>query len=126
MGEKGGFGYEEVAGIVKEGTGLTHAGGSQFFNPRALEKKDSAWVNLIGGYWMSMTTYLHKSSGATILFFDSHWKHHYGMEQAEKIAHAVYQERQKHGNPPTILVGDTNQFCHGHDKEAIRYLKGEF
>jgi endonuclease/exonuclease/phosphatase family metal-dependent hydrolase len=47
------------------------------------------------------------------------------MDQAQRIATKIHEQREKYGSPPTLLVGDTNQFCIGHDKEAIRYLKGE-
>merc|ERR1712139_182102 len=89
-------------------------GGSQFFNASVVEKDETESVPLISGYWMSMTKYRHKASGSHFLFFNSHWKHGYGMEQAEKIAEAIHEIRTRHGSPPTILVGDTNQFCIAH------------
>jgi len=123
--EKGGYGYEEVSETVTGATALEHVGGSQFYNADELEKHESSWVNLVKGYWMSMTRFTHKKSGVDFLFFDSHWKHGYGMEQAEIIANAISEERKKYGNPPTVLVGDTNQFCKAYDTSAIKYLKGE-
>jgi len=123
--EKGGYGYEEVSDIVTGATALEHVGGSQFYNADELEKHESSWVNLVKGYWMSMTRFTHKKSGVDFLFFDSHWKHGYGMEQAEIIANAISEKRKKYGNPPTVLVGDTNQFCKAYDTSAIKYLKGE-
>jgi len=106
-------------------TGVEHAGGSQFFQADLLESHETAWKDLVGGYWLSMTRYRHKSSGMYFLFFNSHWKHGYGMEQAMMIADTIHAEREKYGSPPTILVGDTNQFCQAYETDAIRYLKGE-
>ncbi|CAE8704578.1 unnamed protein product, partial [Polarella glacialis] len=123
--EKGRYGYDDVQKIVVNATGLEHAGGSQFFKADILEKLDTSWIDLIGGYWMSMARYKVKASGKEFLFFDSHWKHGYGMEQANKIAAAIHEQRMKYGSPPTLLVGDTNQFCWARDLEAIQYLKGE-
>jgi len=123
--EKGGFGYDDVVASVTKETDLRHIGGSQFFNPQAMEAQDTAWVRLIGGYWMSMTKFVHKKSSKAILFFDSHWKHNHGMEQAEIIATEIYKQRSFHGNPPTLLVGDTNQFCQAHERSAIKYLTGQ-
>lgn len=121
----GGQGYDNVSAEVVSSTGLNHAGGSQFFNAGAVEKNETEWINLVSGYWMSMTKYKHKASGAPFLFFNSHWKHGYGMEQAEMIAAAIHDKRTKYGSPPTVLVGDTNQFCRAYEKDAIKYLKGE-
>jgi len=123
--EKGGCCYDEVAAAVTDATNLQHVGGSQFFNSNVLEKLETSWVDLVRGYWMSMTRFKHKNTGVDILFFNSHWKHGYGMEQAEIVANAINEKRNKYGNPPTILVGDTNQFCKGYEKDAIKYLKGE-
>lgn len=123
--EKGGYGYDEVSDTVTVATALEHVGGSQFYNADVIEKHESSWVNLVKGYWMSMTRFTHKKSGVQFLFFDSHWKHGYGMEQAEIIANAISEKRKKHGNPPTVLVGDTNQFCKAYETSAIKYLKGE-
>lgn len=123
--EKGGWGYQEVEELLMSSTGLTFAGGSQFFKPSKLEKLDQDWTALVGGYWMSMALYKHLDTGREILFYDSHWKHGYGLQQAETIANKIAADRTKHGSPPTILVGDTNQFCKGPKTEALRYLKGE-
>jgi len=121
----GGQGYGEVKDTVTSTTGLDHVGGSQFFKASAVEQHETGWVNLVSGYWMSWTRYKHKSSGVYFLFFNSHWKHGYGLEQAKMIAAAVNAEREKFGSPPTILVGDTNQFCWAAETEGIKYLKGE-
>jgi len=123
--EKGGCCYEEVAAKVTDATALQHVGGSQFFNSNVLEKLETSWVNLVKGYWMSMTRFRHIKTGVEILFFNSHWKHGYGMEQAEIVANAINEKRNKYGNPPTVLVGDTNQFCKGYEQDAIKYLKGD-
>jgi len=123
--EKGGWGYQEVEELLMSSTGLSFAGGSQFFKPSKLEKLDQDWIALVGGYWMSMALYKHLDTGREILFYDSHWKHGYGLQQAETIAKKIAADRTKYGSPPTILVGDTNQFCEGPKTEALRYLKGE-
>mmetsp|Transcript_6524 Transcript_6524/g.11670 ORF Transcript_6524/g.11670 Transcript_6524/m.11670 type:complete len:398 (-) Transcript_6524:76-1269(-) len=122
--EKGGYGYDEVKERVK-GTGVEHAGGSQFFRSEVVESHETAWKDLVGGYWLSMRRYKLKASGLYFLFFNSHWKHDYGMEQAQMVADTIHAERQKYGSPPTVLVGDTNQFCLAYQKDAIKYLKGE-
>merc|ERR1712187_460231 len=50
----------------------------------------------------------------------------YGNEQKKIIANEIHEERQRYKfPPPTIFVGDTNQFCMAAELEAIRYLKGE-
>merc|ERR1711976_1123496 len=68
----------------------------------------------------------HKATNVEFLFFNSHWKHGDGSEQKKIIADAIHAERQKYSSPPpTILVGDTNQFCMAAELEAIKYLKGE-
>merc|ERR1719198_2348207 len=73
-----------------------------------------------------MTKFKHKATGIEFLFFNSHWKHGYGGEQKKIIADKINEERQKYEPPlPTILVGDTNQFCMAAEMEAIKYLKGE-
>merc|ERR1740138_1897634 len=72
-----------------------------------------------------MTRFIHKGTGVPFLFFNSHWKHGYGAEQKVIVADAIDAQRKKHGSPPTILVGDTNQFCMAHELEAVKYLKGE-
>eukprot|EP00933_Yihiella_yeosuensis_P033634 TRINITY_DN2729_c0_g1_i2.p1 TRINITY_DN2729_c0_g1~~TRINITY_DN2729_c0_g1_i2.p1 ORF type:complete len:313 (+),score=67.13 TRINITY_DN2729_c0_g1_i2:127-1065(+) len=125
--EKGGSrGYNKVKDQVISATGLRHGGGSQFYSESELEAYESADLKLIGGYWMSMRRYKIKSSGKYFLFFNSHWKHNHGLEQAGMIASAIDAERKKFGNPPTILVGDTNQFCIGFENEGIQYLLGEY
>jgi len=125
----GGRRYDDVRDIVVNSTGLGHAGGSAFFNTSVLERNETEWFKLDSGYWadywMSMTRYKHITSGAYFLMFNSHWKHGYGMEQATKIVARIHEKRIKHGSPPTLLVGDTNQFCNGHEKDAIKYIKGE-
>merc|ERR1711879_694421 len=74
----------------------------------------------------SMTRFKHKATGIEFLFFNSHWKHGYGSDQKKIIANAIHEERQKYAvPPPTILVGDTNQFCMAAELEALKYLKGE-
>jgi len=123
--EMGGWGYKEAEDIVLKATGLVFAGGSQFYRSSNLELVDTDWVKLVGGYWMSMAVYKHKQTGKTILFYDSHWKHGHGMKQAQIIAERIQEDREKYSSPPTILVGDTNQFCKGYELEAIRYLTGQ-
>lgn len=122
--EMGGWGYQEVENLVSEATGLLFAGGSQFFRPQSLEVVETDWAKLVGGYWMSMVLYKHKGTGNHILFYDSHWKHGHGMKQAKIISEKIQKDREKYGSPPTVLVGDTNQFCKGYELEAIRYLTG--
>eukprot|EP00401_Gymnodinium_catenatum_P026918 CAMPEP_0117617598 /NCGR_PEP_ID=MMETSP0784-20121206/85673_1 /TAXON_ID=39447 /ORGANISM="" /LENGTH=459 /DNA_ID=CAMNT_0005421441 /DNA_START=50 /DNA_END=1425 /DNA_ORIENTATION=+ len=121
----GGSGYKACAGCMSANVNLEDAGGSQFYDTDAVERTGGAWTNLRGGYWMSMTKYKHRKSGAYFLHFNSHWKHGYGMEQAKIVASAIHAERQKHGSPPTLLVGDTNQFCRAYDRSAYRYLTGQ-
>eukprot|EP00401_Gymnodinium_catenatum_P027656 CAMPEP_0117621604 /NCGR_PEP_ID=MMETSP0784-20121206/87718_1 /TAXON_ID=39447 /ORGANISM="" /LENGTH=455 /DNA_ID=CAMNT_0005425531 /DNA_START=61 /DNA_END=1424 /DNA_ORIENTATION=- len=121
----GGSGYKACASCMSANVNLEDAGGSQFFDTDAVETTGGAWTNLVGGYWMSMTKYKHRKSGAYFLHFNSHWKHGYGMEQAKIVASAIHAERQKHGSPPTLLVGDTNQFCRAYDRSAYRYLTGQ-
>jgi endonuclease/exonuclease/phosphatase family metal-dependent hydrolase len=122
----GGHGSSYVSGKVESATGL-HGGGSisQFYDSGVLEAHESKNVALVRGYWMFMTRYTHKASNVSFLFFNSHWKHGYASEQKEIIAEAIHAERKKYGNPPTILVGDTNQFCQAREREALRYLLGE-
>jgi hypothetical protein len=125
----GGQNYDDVKDAVMNSTGLGHAGGSQFFKENVVERNETEWLHLMDGYWadywMSMTRYKHKASGVPFLFFNSHWKHGYGMEQAKRIVAMIHDQRVKHGSPPTVLVGDTNQFCQGHEQDAIKYLMGE-
>jgi endonuclease/exonuclease/phosphatase family metal-dependent hydrolase len=121
----GSQGYHEVKSDIMRTTGLEHIGGSQFFKSSALEKHETKDFSLAGGYWMSMTRFKHKKSGSYFLFFNSHWKHGHGMEQAETVANAIHAQREKYDSAPVVLVGDTNQFCDGHDSEAWRYLQGE-
>eukprot|EP00929_Paragymnodinium_shiwhaense_P117833 TRINITY_DN890_c0_g1_i5.p3 TRINITY_DN890_c0_g1~~TRINITY_DN890_c0_g1_i5.p3 ORF type:complete len:266 (-),score=69.72 TRINITY_DN890_c0_g1_i5:505-1302(-) len=125
--EKGGSqGYGEVRDEVVDATGLAEAGGSQFFSDSDLEKLESIdYLPLVGGYWMSFAKYRQKSTGVTFLFFNSHWKHYRGLEQAKIVASKVAELRKQHGELPTVLVGDTNQFCKAHDGEAIKYLTGQ-
>merc|ERR1711879_258738 len=96
----------------------------QFFNSNVLEKLETSWVALVKGYWMSMTRFRHIKTGVEILFFNSHWKHGYGMEQAEIVANFIHEQRTNYNSEPALLVGDTNQFCKGHDSEAWKYLLG--
>lgn len=121
----GGQRYDEVKEEVKAATGLAHAGGSQFFDSKVVDKLETGWTNLVGGYWMSMTRYRIKSTGAVFLFFNSHWKHGHGLQQAEIVANAIQAARARFGHLPTLLVGDTNQFCRGYEGGAWKYLKGE-
>jgi len=123
--EKGGYGYDEVKDEVKAATGLAHAGGSQFFDDNVVEKLETSWTDLLGGYWMSMTRFKIKSNGDEFLFFNSHWKHDHGQQQAEIVANAIQAARARFGPLPTLLVGDTNQFCRGYEGDAWKYLKGE-
>lgn len=121
----GGQGYDEVKNKITGTTGLEHIGGSQFFKSSALEKHETKDFSLTGGYWMSMTRFKHKKSGSYFLFFNSHWQHGYGMEQAEIVANAIHAQRETYDSEPAVLVGDTNQFCDGYDSKAWRYLQGE-
>lgn len=121
----GGQGYDQVKKTIVNATGMGHAGGSQFFRADIIDKRETDQVGLVGGYWMSMTKYIHRESGAPFLFFNSHWKHGYGLEQAKKIGEVIHEKRAQHSWAPTLLVGDTNQFCKGHEGDAIRYLTGE-
>jgi exonuclease III len=123
--EKGGYGYDEVRETVEAGTSMSHSGGGQFFKDDSLEKLSEDYTNLMSGYWMSMTRYQHKASGVSFLFFNSHWKHGYGTEQASIVASFVDERRKEFGNLPAVLVGDTNQFCRGYERSAWMYLKGE-
>lgn len=121
----GGRKYDEVKEEVMQGTGLSHAGGSQFFDSEVVERIHSSWTDLVGGYWMSMSMYRIKSTNAHFLFFNSHWKHGYGLQQAEMVANAIQAAHARYGRYPTLLVGDTNQFCLGFTGSAWKYLKGE-
>jgi len=121
----GGRGYDSVRQAMESGTGLTHAGGAQFYDPAVVEPHEMEQTSLVGGYWMSMTRFKHKKSGAYFLFFNSHWKHGYGTEQATKVASFIQSKREQFGELPVILVGDTNQFCKGYDTPSWKYLKGE-
>eukprot|EP00929_Paragymnodinium_shiwhaense_P019999 TRINITY_DN1346_c0_g1_i1.p1 TRINITY_DN1346_c0_g1~~TRINITY_DN1346_c0_g1_i1.p1 ORF type:complete len:433 (+),score=143.99 TRINITY_DN1346_c0_g1_i1:92-1390(+) len=122
-----GKGYATVRDVVVDATGLAEGGGSQFFSEGALEKLESIdYMPLVGGYWLSFAKYKQKATGKTFLFFNSHWKHHVGLKQAKIIAAKVAELRQQHGELPTILVGDTNQFCRAYETKGIKYLKGEY
>mmetsp|Transcript_18737 Transcript_18737/g.35163 ORF Transcript_18737/g.35163 Transcript_18737/m.35163 type:complete len:333 (-) Transcript_18737:111-1109(-) len=123
--EKGGWGYNDVEELLTTSTGLAFAGGSQFFRADAFQKLEDGWTPLVGGYWMSMALYNQTPTGEKILFYDSHWKHGYGLEQAETVASKIAEDRLRLGSPPTILVGDTNQFCQGPQSQALLYLKGK-
>merc|ERR1712050_794954 len=117
-----------VSDKIISATGLSAGAGlNQFFDTTIVEPLDHRFIiPLVRGYWMSMTRFRHKSSNVEFLFFNSHWKHGYGGEQKKIIANAIDEHRQKYDSPPpTILVGDTNQFCMAADGEAIKYLKGE-
>lgn len=72
-----------------------------------------------------MTRYKVKATGAYFLFFNSHWKHGYGKQQADTVAYAISENRKKYGFPPTVLAGDFNQFCKGYELEAYKYLTGQ-
>jgi len=123
--EKGGSqGYHEVAEDLASETGLQDLGGSQFYDGSVLEKKETTGTGLVGGYWLSMTRFKHKKSNSYFLFFNSHWKHNHGLEQAEMVAKFIKEQREKYNSEPAILVGDTNQFCKAHDTEAWKYLLG--
>jgi len=122
----GSSGYSQVRDAVVEGTGLAEAGGSQFFKDSYLEKLAfEDYIGLVGGYWMSFAKYRVKSTGVTFLFFNSHWKHGHGKAQARIVAKKIVELRKEHGALPTILVGDTNQFCRAYELDGIKYLKGE-
>jgi endonuclease/exonuclease/phosphatase family metal-dependent hydrolase len=113
--------YESCHDVLVGNTNLD----SGLYKHSVVEKLEDSWTNLVRGYWMSGARFKHKKSGAYFLFFNSHWKHGYGMEQAKTIANAIDAERQKYGNPPTILLGDTNQFCKGYESSAYKYLTGQ-
>jgi len=121
----GGKGYDDVRARVEQGTGLTHAGGAQFYDPTLVEPFEMEQMPLKGGYWVSMTRFRYRNSGKSFLFFNSHWKHGYGFEQAAMVTSFIQSKREELGPLPVILVGDTNQFCHGYDSSAWKYLKGE-
>merc|ERR1711879_1069104 len=92
------------------------AGLNTFYNSNIVEVLDSEFIiPLVHGYWMSMTRFKHKATDVDFLFFNSHWKHGYGSDQKVIIANAIHEERENRSKydepPPTILVGDTNQFC---------------
>jgi endonuclease/exonuclease/phosphatase family metal-dependent hydrolase len=124
--EKGGSqGYHEVAGDLASETGLQDLGGSQFYDPSALEKHETSGTGLKGGYWLTMTRFKHINSDSYFLFFNSHWKHGHGLEQAMMVADFVKEQREIYNDEPAILVGDTNQFCKAHDSEAWKYLLGQ-
>merc|ERR1712039_398399 len=46
-------------------------------------------------------------------------------EQARIVAASIDAERKKYGSIPTLLMGDTNQFCKGYESEAYKYLTGQ-
>jgi beta-glucanase (GH16 family) len=121
----GGQGYDEVRGAMESGTGLTHAGGAQFYDPAVVEPHETEQTSLMGGYWMSMTRFKMKKTNEYFLLFNSHWKHGYGIEQATKVASFIQSKREQFGPLPVVLMGDTNQFCNAHDSPAWKYLKGE-
>merc|ERR1711953_503780 len=124
----GGKGGSYVSGKVISTTGLSAGAGlNQFFDETVVEALEHKFIiPLVRGYWMSMTRFKHKGTNVEFLFFNSHWKHSYGNDQKTIIANAIHEERQKYASPPpTILVGDTNQFCMAAELEAIKYLKGE-
>jgi len=123
--EKGGWGYHEVAGELASATGLQNLSGSQFYDSSALEKHETSGTGLYGGYWLSMTRFKHIKSGSYFLFFNSHWKHGYGLEQAMMVANFIQEQRSQYNSEPAVLVGDTNQFCKAHDSEAWKYLLGQ-
>jgi len=115
-----------VSWKVTSFTGLTGSDAiGQFFKSSSVVAHETEKIDLIRGYWMSMTKYTHKVTGIPFLFFNSHWMHNYGAEQKVIIANAIDAQRKKHAFPPTILVGDTNQFCMAHELEALKYLTGE-
>jgi hypothetical protein len=121
----GGRGYDGVRAAMESGTGLTHAGGAQFYDPTIVEPHEMEQTSLVGGYWMSMTRFKHIGTGSYFLFFNSHWKHGYGIEQATKVSSFIQAKREQFGPLPVILVGDTNQFCNGYERSAWKYLQGE-
>lgn len=122
----GGRGSDVVSKQIEAGTGLSGGvGGGQYFDNSVVEASETGNYKLHGGYWMSMTKYKIKSSGKEFLFFNSHWAHGYGMPQAETVAREIKKERERFGNLPTVLVGDTNQFCNGFDSSAWQYLLGQ-
>merc|ERR1711879_483075 len=124
----GGKGGDYVSGKVISTTGLSAGAGlNQFFDATVVEALEHKFIiPLVRGYCMSMTRFKHKATNVEFLFLNSHWKHGYGSDQKTIIANAIHEERQKYASPPpTILVGDTNQFCMAAELEAIKYLKGE-
>jgi len=122
----GGHGSDVVSKQIESGTGLSGgAGGGQYFDNSVVEPSETGHYKLHGGYWMSMTKYKIKASGQAFLFFNTHWAHGHGTSQAETIAREVKKERERFGNLPTVLVGDTNQFCNGFDSSAWQYLLGQ-
>jgi len=124
----GGKGGSYVSEKIISATSLSAGAGlNQFFDATVVEALEHKFIiPLVRGYWMSMTRFKHKATNVEFLFFNSHWKHGYGYDQKKIIANAIHEERQKYSSPPpTILVGDTNQFCMAAEMEAIKYLKGE-
>jgi len=123
----GGNGGDYVSEKIQSTGLIAGAGLNQFYDATVVEVVDKEFIiPLVRGYWMSMTKFKHKATGIEFLFFNSHWKHGHGGEQKNIIADKIQEERQKHDPPlPTILVGDTNQFCMAAEMEAIKYLKGE-
>merc|ERR1712176_772880 len=123
----GGRGWDACASKISAGANITAGGGSQFFNPDAVEKHENMEREILQGrgYWISMTRYQHKRTQSYFLFFNSHWKHGYGHEQAHEIAKFIGEQRLKYNTEPAILAGDTNQFCRAYDLYAYRYLTGQ-
>merc|ERR1712048_160154 len=122
-----GRGWDVCASKISAGANITAGGGSQFFNPDAVEPHESKEREILKGkgYWISMTRYQHKQTQSYFLFFNSHWKHGYGQEQAHEVAKFISAQRVKYNSEPSILVGDTNQFCRAYDLYAYRYLTGQ-
>merc|ERR1712176_1215724 len=123
----GGRGWDACASKISAGANMTTGGGSQFFNPDVVEKHESKEREILKGkgYWISLTRYQHKRTQSYFLFFNSHWRHGYGNEQAREVAKFIDEQRNKYNSEPTILVGDTNQFCRAYDLFAYRYLTGK-
>jgi endonuclease/exonuclease/phosphatase family metal-dependent hydrolase len=117
----GGSGSKDCEDALVANTDLN----SGLYKEEVLENLGSSWTNLKGGYWMAGARYKHKKSGAEFLFFNSHWKHGYGLEQAKIAAAAIDEERKKYSSLPTLFMGDTNQFCKGYESDAYKYLTGQ-
>eukprot|EP00929_Paragymnodinium_shiwhaense_P040901 TRINITY_DN21282_c0_g1_i1.p1 TRINITY_DN21282_c0_g1~~TRINITY_DN21282_c0_g1_i1.p1 ORF type:complete len:361 (+),score=36.14 TRINITY_DN21282_c0_g1_i1:66-1148(+) len=118
--------YVTVSHRIEQYTGLKDSGGSQFSNARDLEKLESdEKLPIMTGSWMSFAKYRQKVTGFTFLLFNFHWARGSGEKQAKIVARYIKELRETHGMLPTILVGDTNQYCWARSSPGVKYLLGE-